>query len=61
MNGTITYGIDLEKTSDTMVCATGPISLSSTGEKVGTLQLLFSADVRLFDNDGKIIKKTGDK
>jgi hypothetical protein len=48
----------MKEPADTDVVASGPITLVSTGETVGTFKLLYSCDVQILDHDGNIIKKT---
>jgi hypothetical protein len=48
----------MEEPADTDVVASGPITLVTTGETVGTFKLLYSCDVQILDGDGNIIKKT---
>ncbi|MGE5669833.1 MAG: hypothetical protein ACM31E_00220 [Fibrobacterota bacterium] len=57
MNGTLIEA-SMEEPADTDVIASGPITLVSTGETVGTFKLLYSCDVQILDGDGNIIKKT---
>jgi hypothetical protein len=57
LTGTFTDD-SIKEPADTDVVASGPITLVSTGETVGTFKLLYSCDVQIFDNDGNIIKKT---
>lgn len=57
LSGT-TVESSMEEPADTDVVASGPITLKSTGETVGTFKLLYSCDVQIFDSEGNIIKKT---
>jgi len=57
LSGT-TVESSMNEPADTDVIATGPITLVSTGETVGTFKLLYSCDVLILDSDGNIIKKT---
>lgn len=57
IKGTDTITLDCTFDS-TAVCASGPLTTNS-GEKVGTLELINSGDVRILDIDGNIVKKTG--
>jgi hypothetical protein len=57
LNGNITND-SINEPADTAIVASGPITLVSTGETAGTLNLLYSGDVQILDTDGKLVKKT---
>jgi hypothetical protein len=60
-NVTLTGDVSMDyenEPADSSMSASGPVILVSTGEKVGTFQMLYDGAIRILDNDGVIIKKT---